>query len=193
MGFNGIKAAIEDIRLGKMVVVVDDEGDENSGHLVFAAEKVTPENINFMVAHGRGMISVPLVEERFRELNFDMVVAEDIDRTYATNLVSVDHKASTIGNSVIDIVYTIKELANKKSVPEDFTTPGHVVSFLVRNGGVLKRAGHGEAAVDLARLAGVQSAGVICEIMTEHGSKVRVPDLMEFSKKYNIKIITIEG
>lgn len=192
MSFNTIQEAIEDIKQGKMVVVVDDEGRENEGDLLFAAEKVTPESINFMATYCRGMICVPMIEERLKELDLDMMVSRNTEHMGTAFTVTVDHKSSTTGISAFERANTIKELVNSKSTASDFVRPGHMFPLLAKEGGVLKRAGHTEASVDLARLAGLTPAGVICEIMNDDGTMARVPQLLEFVKKYGLKIITIE-
>ena len=191
MGFNTIREAIEDIRLGKMIVVVDDEDRENEGDLLMAAEMVTPESVNFMATHGRGMICVPLTEKRARELDLTMMVERNNDHMGTAFTVTVDYKSSTTGISAYERSKTIKELVNQESKAEDFMRPGHNFPLVAREGGVLKRSGHTEAAVDLARLAGLSPVGLICEIMNEDGTMARVPQLMEFVKKMQLKIITI--
>ncbi|MDI9488149.1 bifunctional 3,4-dihydroxy-2-butanone-4-phosphate synthase/GTP cyclohydrolase II [Herbinix luporum] len=192
MDFNTIKEALEDIRQGKMIVVVDDEDRENEGDLFLAAEKVTPESVNFMASFGKGMICVPLTEDRARYLELDLMVKKNTENMKTAFTITVDHKSSTTGISAFERAKTIKELANPDSVSGDFTRPGHIFPLIARDGGVLKRSGHTEAAVDLARLAGLYPAGVICEIMNEDGTMARVPRLIEFSKNHGLKIITIE-
>ena len=192
MDFNTIKEALEDIRQGKMIVVVDDEDRENEGDLFLAAEKVTPESVNFMASFGKGMICVPLTEDRARNLELDLMVKKNTENMKTAFTITVDHKSSTTGISAFERAKTIKELANPDSVSGDFTRPGHIFPLIARDGGVLKRSGHTEAAVDLARLAGLYPAGVICEIMNEDGTMARVPRLIEFSKNHGLKIITIE-
>ncbi|NLD50611.1 MAG: bifunctional 3,4-dihydroxy-2-butanone-4-phosphate synthase/GTP cyclohydrolase II [Clostridiaceae bacterium] len=189
--FDRIEEAIEDIRQGRMVVVIDDEDRENEGDLLMAAQKVTPESINFMATYGRGMICVPIVEARARELEFDLMVERNNERMRTAFTVTVDHKNSTTGISAYERANTIKEIVNLQSKPSDFMRPGHVFPLIAMEGGVLKRSGHTEAAVDLARLAGLYPAGVICEIMNEDGTMARAPQLMEFKKKHGLKIITI--
>lgn len=191
MKFNTIEEAIEDIGQGKMIVVVDDEDRENEGDLLMAAEKATPESINFMAAYGRGMICTPLTEERARQLELPLMVEKNTESMRTAFTVTVDHRSSTTGISAFERANTIKELVNPDSLSDDFVRPGHVFPLASREGGVLKRSGHTEAAVDLARLAGLYPAGVICEIMNEDGSMARVPQLMEFVKKHGLKIITI--
>lgn len=192
MHFNTIDEAIEDIRQGKIIVVVDDEDRENEGDLLVAAEKVTPEIINFMAAFGRGMICVPITKRRAAELGLPLMVKENGEHMRTAFTITVDHKNSTTGISAFERANTIKELANESSKSADFVRPGHVFPLVARKGGVLKRSGHTEAAVDLARIAGFYPAGVICEIMNEDGTMARVPQLMEFVKKHGLKIITIE-
>ncbi|PQQ67042.1 bifunctional 3,4-dihydroxy-2-butanone-4-phosphate synthase/GTP cyclohydrolase II [Acetivibrio saccincola] len=191
MKFNKVEEAIEDIKQGKMVVVVDDEDRENEGDLVMAAEKATPESINFMATYGRGMICAPLTKARAEELKLDLMVEKNKERMKTAFTVTVDHKDTTTGISAFERAKTIKELANKDAKAEDFLRPGHVFPLVAMEGGVLKRAGHTEAAVDLAKMAGLYPAGVICEIMNEDGTMARVPQLMEYVKKHNLKIITI--
>jgi len=192
LDFNTIEEALEDIRQGKMIVVVDDEDRENEGDLFLAAEKVTPESVNFMASFGKGMICVPLTEDRARNLELDLMVKKNTENMKTAFTITVDHKSSTTGISAFERAKTIKELANPDSVSGDFTRPGHIFPLIARDGGVLKRSGHTEAAVDLARLAGLYPAGVICEIMNEDGTMARVPRLIEFSKNHGLKIITIE-
>jgi 3,4-dihydroxy 2-butanone 4-phosphate synthase/GTP cyclohydrolase II len=191
MNFNKIEEAIEDIRQGKMVVVIDDEDRENEGDLVMAAEKTTPESINFMATYGRGMICAPLTKSRAEELKLDLMVEKNKEHMKTAFTVTVDHKDTTTGISAFERAKTIKELANRKAKSEDFLRPGHVFPLVAVEGGVLKRAGHTEAAVDLAQMAGLYPAGVICEIMNEDGTMARTPQLMEYVKKHNLKIITI--
>jgi len=192
MMFDSIEEAIEDIRLGKMVVVVDDESRENEGDLVMAAEKAAPESVNFMATHGRGMICVPITRERAKKLGLSLMVEKNRENMRTAFTVTVDHKTSTTGISAFERSKTIRELADAKAESDDFVKPGHVFPLIAEDGGVLKRSGHTEAAVDLARLAGLQPAGVICEIMNEDGTMARVPQLIEFVKKHNMKLITIE-
>lgn len=191
MKFDTIEAAIEDIRKGKMVVVIDDEDRENEGDLLMAAQMVTPESINFMATYGRGMICAPLTEARARELDLQLMVNKNNEHMKTAFTVTVDHKSSTTGISAFERANTIKELSDPESKPEDFVRPGHVFPLIAMEGGVLKRSGHTEAAVDLARMAGLYPAGVICEIMNEDGTMARAPQLMEFVKKHGLKIITI--
>jgi len=189
--FNSIEEAILDIKQGKMVVVVDDEDRENEGDLIVAAEKVTANHINFMATYGRGLICMPVSAKRLKELNIGQMVEKNTDSNETAFTVSVDSVESTTGISAFERAITIKKILDENSKPEDFRRPGHVFPLEAKEGGVLKRAGHTEAAVDLAELAGLYPAGVICEIMNDDGKMARVPDLMEYVKKHNLKIITI--
>lgn len=192
MKFNSIDEAIEEIKLGKMIVVVDDEDRENEGDLLMAAEKATPEAINFMATYGRGLICVPMTANRIQALNLEPMVMNNTDPHGTAFTVSVDGCASTTGISAHERAATVEILTNPKSRSEDLHRPGHIFPLKAREGGVLVRAGHTEGAVDLARLAGMEPAGVICEIMNEDGTMARVPDLMEFVEKHDLKIITIK-
>ncbi|MFZ3102264.1 MAG: bifunctional 3,4-dihydroxy-2-butanone-4-phosphate synthase/GTP cyclohydrolase II [Desulfitobacteriaceae bacterium] len=192
MTFSSIEVALEEIRQGKMVVVVDDEDRENEGDLLMAAEKVTPEAINFMATYGRGLICVPLTKEKIMALQLEQMVSQNTDPHGTAFTVSVDGEASTTGISAHERAETVKILAAPTSGPQNLHRPGHIFPLQAREGGVLVRAGHTEGAVDLARLAGFQPAGVICEIMNEDGSMARVPDLLKFAKKHNLKIMTIQ-
>lgn len=191
MVFNTIEEAILDIKEGKMIVVVDDENRENEGDLVLAAEMATPENINFMAKYGRGLICTPMLKERLNELNIHRMVSNNTDPKETAFTVSVDHKSSTTGISSFERANTIIKLIDPEAQGDDFTRPGHIFPLIAKEGGVLKRAGHTEAAVDLSRLAGLYPAGVICEIMNEDGTMARVPQLEEYVKEHNLKIITI--
>lgn len=191
MKFDTIEAAIEDIRQGKMIVVVDDEDRENEGDILMAAEKVTPGSINFMATYGRGLICAPITESRSRELNLDLMVHDNTEHMRTSFTVTVDHVSSTTGISAFERAKTIKELSNPEAKPGDFVRPGHIFPLVAREGGVLKRAGHTEAAVDFARMAGLYPAGAICEIMNDDGTMARVPQLMDFVKEHGLKIITI--
>ncbi len=191
--FNTIDEAIEDIRAGKMVIMVDDEDRENEGDLVLAAEKVTPEAINFMAKYGRGLICLALTPERVEELHLPLMAPQDNGTPFGTAFtVSIDAREGiTTGISAADRAHTIKVAIDPNSKPEDLVRPGHVFPLRARKGGVLRRAGHTEGSVDLARLAGLYPAGVICEIMNDDGTMARVPQLMEFARKHGLKIITI--
>ncbi|HHY91419.1 MAG TPA: 3,4-dihydroxy-2-butanone-4-phosphate synthase, partial [Clostridiales bacterium] len=189
--FNTIEEAIEDIRAGKMIIVVDDEDRENEGDLLMAAEKVTPEAVNFMAKYGRGLICMPIVAQRLKELDIPQMVAQNTDIHQTAFTVSIDAVDTTTGISAFERAHTIKKVLDPKATPEDFRKPGHIFPLQAREGGVLKRAGHTEAAVDFAKLAGLAPAGVICEIMNEDGTMARVPQLLEFAKKHGLKIVTV--
>lgn len=188
--FNMIEEALEDIKEGKIVIVVDDEDRENEGDLLMAAECVTPEAINFMATYGRGLICMPIDEEKAKVLNLHPMVENNTDNHETAFTVSIDHIDTTTGISAYERAFTIQKVL-KDSEPLDFRRPGHIFPLIAKSGGVLKRVGHTEAAVDLSRLAGLESAGVICEIMSKDGTMARTTELMEFAKKHNLKIITI--
>ena len=190
-----IEEAIEDIKQGKIVIVVDDENRENEGDFIAAAEKVTPEMINFMTQHGRGLLCAPLLEKRCKELGLDMMVENNTVLHHTQFTVSIDLKGEgcTTGISVFDRAKTIKALVKPETKPEDFGRPGHIFPLKAKEGGVLRRTGHTEAAVDLARLAGLEPAGILIEILNEDGSMARLPQLVKVAEKHNLKIISIEG
>ena len=191
--FNTIPEAIEAIRSGKMIIVVDDEDRENEGDFLMAADKVTPDAINTMVKHGRGLVCVPITIQRAKELDLDYMVTEGADPDEAAFTISVDHKElTTTGISAPDRANTIKKLIDPKAIPSDFRRPGHVFPLTGVNGGVLRRAGHTEAAIDLARLAGCKPAGIICEIMHDDGEMARLPELIKLAKKFDMKLVTIK-
>ena len=191
---NDIAAAIEDVRNGKIIIVVDDENRENEGDFLAAAEKATPEMINFMATHGRGLICAPLTEGRCAELELNMMVNNNTDPMETGFTVSVDlrGKGVTTGISASDRALTIKALIDKTTKPFDLARPGHIFPLRAKEGGVLRRTGHTEAAIDFARLAGLDPAGVIVEIMNEDGSMARLPELLIVAKKFDIKIVSIE-
>ena len=191
---NTIEEAIEDIKQGKIVIVVDDEDRENEGDFIAAAEKVTPEMINFMTQHGRGLLCAPLLEKRCKELGLDMMVENNTVLHHTQFTVSIDLKGEgcTTGISVFDRAKTIKALVKPETKPEDFGRPGHIFPLKAKEGGVLRRTGHTEAAVDLARLAGLEPAGILIEILNEDGSMARLPQLVKVAEKHNLKIISIE-
>jgi len=189
--FNTIEEAIEDLKKGKMIVVVDDEDRENEGDLVMAAEKVTPEAVNFMARYGRGLICVPLTSQRADELDLPPMVPNNTDSHETAFTISVDAKGTATGISAYERAITIKKLIDPEAKPSDFSRPGHIFPLRAKEGGTLRRTGHTEAAIDLAVLAGLYPAGVICEIMNEDGTMARVPELMEFVQKHGLKIITI--
>jgi len=191
--FNTIEEAIEDIRKGKMVILVDDEDRENEGDLTIAAEKVTPDTINFMAKYGRGLICLSLTPERVEYLKLPMMADINRSRFGTAFTVSIEAKDGvTTGISAADRAKTILTAINPKTKPEDLVTPGHVFPLKARAGGVLQRAGQTEGSVDLARLAGLYPAGVICEIMNDDGTMARVPQLMEFAHRFKLKIVTIK-
>lgn len=190
--FHSIEDAIEDFRAGKMVIVVDDEDRENEGDLVMAADLVTPEHINFMASYGRGLICTPITAALAQKLDLSLMVSSNSSQHDTAFTISVDALAGGTGISTKDRALTIKTLLDEKTIPSDLARPGHVFPLIAKNGGVLQRPGHTEAAIDLARLAGLRPAGVICEIMNEDGTMARVDDLIEFSKRFDLKLITIK-
>ena len=192
MGMLNIPEAIEDIKVGKFLIIVDDENRENEGDLALAAEKVTAEDINFMALHGRGLICMPVIGKRLDELRIPLMVGENTSKFSTAFTVSIEakHRVST-GISASDRAETIKAVIDPATTAEDIVQPGHMFPLRAREGGVLARAGHTEAIVDLAKLAGLYPAGVICEIMNEDGSMARLPQLEAMSEKYGIKIITV--
>jgi 3,4-dihydroxy 2-butanone 4-phosphate synthase/GTP cyclohydrolase II len=193
ISFDSIEDAIEDIKEGRMVIVADDEDRENEGDFVMAAEKVTPEAVNLMAKYGRGLICVPITREKAYALNLDYMVTEGADPDEAAFTVSVDHKElTTTGISAGDRANTIKEMIKRDAKPGDFRRPGHIFPLIGTEGGVLRRAGHTEAAIDLARLADLQPAGIICEIMKDNGAMARLPDLVEIADEFNMKLISIK-
>ena len=191
---NTIEEAIEDIRQGKIIIVVDDEERENEGDFLAAAEKVTPEMINFMATHGRGLICAPLTESRCKELGLRPMVSNNTDHMETAFTVSIDLKGNgvTTGISASDRSKTILSLVDSATKPFDLARPGHIFPLVAKQGGVLRRTGHTEAAIDFARLAGFKSAGVIVEIMNEDGSMARLPELFEVAKKFDLKLVSIE-
>lgn len=191
---NTIEEAIEDIKNGKVIIVVDDEDRENEGDFLAAAEKITPEMINFMATHGRGLICTPLTETRCKELELGMMVSNNTDPMETAFTVSVDLRGNgvTTGISASDRAKTVQALINPDTKPFDLARPGHIFPLKAKNGGVLRRTGHTEAAIDFARLAGLEPAGVIVEIMNEDGTMARLPQLMKVAKKFDLKIVSIE-
>ena len=191
--FATVDEAIEEIRAGRMLVVVDDEDRENEGDLVMAADRVTAEHVNFMAKHGRGLICVPMTGERLDMLNISMMVNENTAPMGTAFTVTVDaRRGVTTGTSAPDRAVTIRTLVDPRTTADDLTRPGHVLPLRAMPGGVLRRAGHTEAAVDLARLAGCSPAGVICEVMNEDGGMARVPELIQLAGAHGLKIITIK-
>ncbi|WP_066057011.1 bifunctional 3,4-dihydroxy-2-butanone-4-phosphate synthase/GTP cyclohydrolase II [Robertmurraya korlensis] len=190
--FNTIEEALEDLKNGKVIIVCDDEDRENEGDFISLAEKTTPEVINLMATHGRGLICVPIEEELAQKLELLPMVTRNTDPHGTAFTVSIDHKNSTTGISAFERSDTILQMLHPDSKAADFKRPGHIFPLISKKGGVLKRAGHTEAAVDLAMLSGAKPAGVICEIMNEDGSMARVPQLKEIAVKLNVKMITIK-
>ena len=191
--FDTIEEAIEAIKNGEIIIVADDEDRENEGDFVMAAEKVTPEAVNLMATHGRGLICTPITRRRAYELDLDHMVAQNTDSKKTAFTVSIDYKfGTTTGISAHDRSRTIEELINPEAQSNEFTRPGHIFPLIAVEGGVLRRAGHTEAAVDLARLAGLYPAGVICEIMSEDGSMARVPELHEVAARFGMKFVTVK-
>ena len=192
-GFAGIEEAIEEIRQGRMLLVTDDEDRENEGDLLMAADKVTPEAVNFMAKHGRGLICVPMTAERLDELKISMMVSDNTAPLGTAFTVTVDaRRGVTTGTSAYDRAVTIRTMVDADSGPEDLTRPGHILPLRAMPGGVLRRAGHTEAAVDLARMAGCFPAGVICEVLDEDGAMARMPYLTELARQHRLKMITIK-
>lgn len=191
---NTIEEAIEDIRQGKIIIVVDDEGRENEGDFLAAAEKVTPEMINFMATHGRGLICAPLTENRCKELGLHTMVNNNTDPLETAFTVSVDlrGKGVSTGISASDRALSILSLVDPNTKPHDLARPGHIFPLIAKQGGVLRRTGHTEAAIDFARLAGFKPAGVIVEIMNQDGSMARLPQLVKVAKKFGLKLVSIE-
>jgi len=190
--FDKIEEAIEDLKAGKMIIVCDDEDRENEGDFVAIAEKTTPEMINFMIKHGRGLVCTPITEERAEELDLVPMVDHNTDPHGTAFTVSIDHQSTTTGISAYERAATIQALVDENTKKHHFKRPGHIFPLIAKKGGVLRRAGHTEAAVDLARLAGAKPAGVICEIIKEDGTMARVPDLRQIADEYNLKFITIK-
>ncbi|WP_302637978.1 bifunctional 3,4-dihydroxy-2-butanone-4-phosphate synthase/GTP cyclohydrolase II [Clostridium sp. CAG:221] len=191
--FNDIEDAVADIRAGKIIIVIDDEDRENEGDLVMAAEKVTGEAINFMATYGKGLICTPMEEEILKELQINSMVENNTDNHETAFTVSVDYKDTTTGISAYERALTISKLLENGVKPEDFRRPGHVFPLAAKKNGVLERTGHTEAAVDLAKLAGLKGAGVICEVMKEDGHMARTEDLIKMAKEHNLKIITVKS
>ncbi len=192
---NSIEEAIEDIRQGKIIIVVDDEDRENEGDFLAAAEKVTPEMINFMATHGKGLICAPLTESRCKELGLHAMVTNNTDPMETAFTVSVDLRGNgvTTGISASDRAKTILSFVNPDTKPHDLARPGHIFPLIAKQGGVLRRTGHTEAAIDFARLAGFKPAGVIVEIMNEDGTMARLPQLVDVAKRFDLKLVSIEA
>lgn len=190
--FNKIEEALTDLKLGKVVIVVDDEDRENEGDFIALADKTTPEVINFMIREGRGLVCAPITEDRARELDLPPMVARNTDYHGTAFTVSVDHVDTSTGISAHERSRTIQGLIDPNTKPQDFRRPGHIFPLIAKKGGVLRRAGHTEAAIDLALLCDSYPAGVICEVIKEDGTMARVPDLMEIAAKHELSIITIQ-
>lgn len=189
---NSIEEALEDIKKGKMIIVVDDADRENEGDLIMASELVTPDDVNFITKHARGILCIAVTKERAKKLNLDLMVRENTTIHKTPFTIPVDFKhGTTTGISAYDRAKTIKAIVDEKSKPNDFAKPGHIFPLIAEDGGVLKRAGHTEAAVDLMKLAGLSYSGILCEIMAEDGTMARLPQLIEFAKTHNLKIISI--
>ncbi|XEC92800.1 bifunctional 3,4-dihydroxy-2-butanone-4-phosphate synthase/GTP cyclohydrolase II [Paenibacillus tarimensis] len=189
--FDAIEDAIYDLMLGKSIIVVDDEDRENEGDLIALADKATPEVINFMIKEGRGLVCVPITQSRAEQLDLPPMVAHNTDYHGTAFTVSVDHNSTTTGISAHERALTVKALIDPNTKPGDFRRPGHIFPLIAKDGGVLRRAGHTEAAIDLARMCGSAPAAVICEVIKEDGTMARLPDLVEFKRKHGMKLITI--
>ena len=189
---DSIEEAIYDLMLGKIIIVVDDENRENEGDFVALAEKATPEVINFMITEGRGLVCAPITEERAQELDLPPMVSHNTDYHGTNFTVSVDHVDTTTGISAYERSLTVRSLINPATKPADLRRPGHIFPLIAKKGGVLRRAGHTEAAVDLARMCGSEPAAVICEVIKEDGTMARLPDLAKIAKKFDLKLITIK-
>ncbi len=192
--FDSIESVVQDLRKGRMVIIVDDADRENEGDLIMAAEHVTPKAINFMARFGRGLICVPTTEERLKQLGIERMVSQNRESFKTDFQVSVDAaRGVSTGISAADRAATIKVMTDPTAVPDDLVQPGHIFPLRARSGGVLQRAGHTEAAVDLVKLAGCRPIGVICEVLKDDGSMARLPDLVKFAKKHKLKLGTIEA
>ncbi len=190
--FNTINEAIDDIRNGKMIVVVDDRDRENEGDLIMASELVRPEDVNFITREARGMLCISITEERAKQLNLDFMVEENSSKHHTPFAVSVDAlHGTTTGISAYDRAHTIRTIIDSTTKPQDLARPGHIFPLIAKKGGVLRRAGHTEAAMDLARLAGLRPSGILCEIMAEDGTMARAKSLKKFTEKYGFKMVTI--
>ncbi|PKH11556.1 3,4-dihydroxy-2-butanone-4-phosphate synthase [Planomicrobium sp. MB-3u-38] len=190
--FYKVEQALEDLKQGKAVIVIDDEDRENEGDFIALAEHATPEIINLMATEGRGLICVPVTEGLAKKLKVGLMTDENTDEYGTAFTISVDHKDTTTGISAFERSHTILSLINEDAQPSDFKRPGHVFPLIAKDGGVLERSGHTEAAVDLAKLAGSAPAGVICEIMNADGTMARVPDLVKVAERLGMGILTIK-
>jgi 3,4-dihydroxy 2-butanone 4-phosphate synthase/GTP cyclohydrolase II len=189
--FDSIKEAINDVREGKMLILVDDEDRENEGDIIIASEKVTPEIINFMVTHARGLVCVPMLGERLDELNIKPMVTDNTDNHETAFTVSVDYKTTSTGISAFERADTVRALIDPKAKAEDFRKPGHIFPLRYKPGGVLRRTGHTEGSIDLCKMAGLYPSAVICEIMNPDGSMARLPELLEFAKEHDMKVVSV--
>ncbi|GGG20382.1 bifunctional 3,4-dihydroxy-2-butanone-4-phosphate synthase/GTP cyclohydrolase II [Paenibacillus aceti] len=189
---NRIEDAIYDLMRGKVIIVVDDEDRENEGDFVVLAEKATPEVINFMITEGRGLVCMPITQERAEELDLGPMVAQNTDNHGTAFTVSIDHQETSTGISAYERALTVQKLMDSNAKPTDFRRPGHMFPLIAKKGGVLRRAGHTEAAVDLARMCGAYPAGVICEVVKEDGTMARLPDLAEIARKFDLKLISVK-
>ncbi|MBU5345439.1 bifunctional 3,4-dihydroxy-2-butanone-4-phosphate synthase/GTP cyclohydrolase II [Paenibacillus lautus] len=190
--FHTIEEALTDLKEGKVVIVVDDEDRENEGDFIALADKATPEVINFMITEGRGLVCLPMTQSRAQELDLKPMVTQNTDFHGTAFTVSIDHKDTTTGISAYERSITVKGILDSNASASDFRRPGHMFPLIAKDGGVLRRAGHTEAAVDLARLSGSYPAGVICEVIKEDGTMARLPDLVEIAKKHDLKLISIK-
>ncbi|HQE97572.1 MAG TPA: 3,4-dihydroxy-2-butanone-4-phosphate synthase, partial [Methanothrix sp.] len=194
MSFCSVEEAIEEIKAGRFIIVLDDENRENEGDLILAAEKATPEAINFMVRHARGLVCMPMIGERLDELELPLMTLQNTESMQTAFTVSVDARAgTTTGISAFDRAATVRALIDPLTKRSDLMTPGHLFPLRAKEGGVLRRSGHTEACIDLARLAGLYPAGVICEIMNEDGSMSRLAELESFAERHGLKMLTIES
>ncbi len=191
--YHSVEEAVNALKEGEIIIVVDDEDRENEGDFVALAEHATPEVINFMALHGRGLICTPVQASIAKHLNLHPMVEQNTDAHHTAFTVSIDHVTTTTGISAFERSMTMLAMLNKDATPEEFARPGHVFPLIAKEGGVLERPGHTEAAVDLAKLAGSEPAGVICEIMNVDGSMARVPELKKIQKQHGLKMLTIEA
>lgn len=191
MVFSDIPSAVEDVKDGKIIIIVDDESRENEGDLVFAAEKVTSEKVNFMITHGKGLVCMPIIKSRLEELDIPLMTEENTEVTKCQFTVSVDHKDVSTGISAADRALTVKKIIDKETKPNDLLKPGHMFPLKYNGKGVIERQGHTEASVDIVKLAGLYPAAVICEMINEDGTMARLKDLEAFSSKHGLKMISI--
>lgn len=189
--FHSIEDAVADLRAGKVVIVVDDEDRENEGDFVALSETITPETVNFMITHGKGLVCVTVTEQLAHSLHLPLMTNESTDPYETAFTISIDHRETTTGISAYERALTIKALTDEATTKDDFKRPGHVFPLIAKNGGVIERPGHTEAAVDLAKLSGAFPSGVICEIINEDGTMARVPELLQIAEQFHLKIITI--